>query len=348
MKTALTPFRLHTNERDLVMTTVMGEVSHPSDKASPYRIGQDGVPRVLPGTGGIVINHRVGDPCIGLVGDHIEPGASIKNYRPAPGKLKDAFNLALNTYACIGNQALVVSGPCKGAKGVVTGKHGGVDHVMVDFPASVLKRLCIGDRIQIYACGTGLKISKFPELELFNCAPRLLRNWGVWPDRGVLRIPVTHCLPARVMGSGLGRSTVQRGDYDIQLFDREFMRQFRLDTLRFGDLIAILHADTRFGRSFHRGYTTFGVVVHGDSTVSGHGPGVVSLICGPAELMRPVRDAKANLAEVLRIKPARQSPGRLTLIETQAKSLSRCPTCKAVKVPAKDRRKAEVRSGMSR
>jgi len=335
MKNTLAPFRLQTNERDLVMTTVMGEVSHPSDKASPYRIGQDGIPRVLPGTGGIVINHRVGDPCIGLVGDHIEPGASIKNYRPSPGKLKDAFNLALNTYACIGNRALVVSGVCKGAKGVVTGKHGGVDHVMVDFPTSVLKRLCIGDRIQIYACGTGLKITKFPDVELFNCAPRLFRHWGIWRERGKLNIPVTHCLPARVMGSGLGRGTVQRGDYDIQLFDREFMRKFHLDKLRFGDLIAILHADTRHGRAFHRDYTTLGIVVHGDSTVSGHGPGVVSLICGPARVLSPVKDTKANLAEVLRIRPVRQSPGRATLIETQSKSLHHCRYCNAVHAPGK-------------
>lgn len=317
MNRSIVSSRLHTNERSLVMTTVMGEVSHPSDKTSPYRIGQDGVPRILPGTGGVIVNHRIGDPCIGLVGDHIEPGASIKNYRTAGGKVKDAFNLALNTYACIGNRAVVVTGPCTGQTGIVTGKHGGVDHVLVDFPTRILRRLRIGDRIQIHACGTGLKINEFPAVGVFNCSPRLLRNWGIWSESGKLHVPVTHRLPARVMGSGIGRSTVQRGDYDIQLFDRQFMRKYQLDRLRFGDLIAIVNADTRFGRSFNRSFTTFGIVVHGDSTVSGHGPGVVSLICGPANLLKPVKDNDANIASLLRIRPTKKALPRTTLIEKE-------------------------------
>ena len=91
-----------TNAHELVMTTVAGEITHPADKASPYRIGQDGMLRILPGTGGIKPNLRVGDACIGLAGDHLEPGVAIKNYRSSPGKVKDAFNLALNTLACVG------------------------------------------------------------------------------------------------------------------------------------------------------------------------------------------------------------------------------------------------------
>lgn len=321
MNKSLFPLHLHTNQRSLVMTTVMGEVSHPSDKASPYRIGQDGVPRILPGTGGVIINHRIGDPCIGLVGDHIEPGVSIKNYRTTGGKVKNAFNLALNTYACVGNRAVVMTGPCTGQTGIVTGKHGGVDHVLIDFPTRILKRLRIGDRIQIYACGTGLKINEFPALEIFNCSPQLLRRWGVWSENEKLHIPVTHCLPARVMGSGIGRSTVQRGDYDIQLFDRQFMRTYQLDRLRFGDFIAILHADTRFGRSYNKAFITFGIIVHGDSTVSGHGPGVVSLICGPINLMKPIKNTNANIASILRIRSVKNASGRATLLEKERKYL---------------------------
>ncbi|SFK57129.1 protein of unknown function [Nitrosomonas aestuarii] len=319
MNKSLSTLRLHTNERCLVMTTVMGEVSHPSDKASPYRIGQDGVPRILPGVGGVIINHRIGDACIGLVGDHVEPGVSIKNYRSTGGKVKDAFNLALNTYACIGNRAVIVSGPCAGHAGIVTGKHGGIDHVLLDFPVRILKRLRIGDRIQIYAYGTGLKINEFPAVEIFNCSPQLLRSWGIWSENGKLNVPVTHRLPARVMGSGIGLGTVQRGDYDIQLFDRQFMRSYQLDRLRFGDMIAIMHADTRFGRSFNRNFITFGIVVHGDSTVSGHGPGVVSLICGSVSLMKPVKDDSANIASILRVRPVKKPLGRPTLIEKERK-----------------------------
>lgn len=342
MKASLRAGRLRTNVRDLVMTTVMGEVAHPGDKTSPYRIGQDGVPRILPGTGGVVINHRIGDPCIGLVGDHIEPGASIKNYRVSPGKNKQAFNLALNTYACVGNKALVVSGACKGAAGVVTGKHGGVDHVLVDFPRRVLERLQIGDRIQVYACGTGLKLEDYPEVELFNCAPRVLRRWGILDDHGQLHVPVTHQLPARVMGSGLGKSTVQRGDYDIQLFDRDFMRGYRLDRLRFGDFVAIRNADTRFGRSFQRGVTTVGVIVHGDSTVSGHGPGFVALLCGPDAYLRAIRDADANLANVLGVRVAKPAVARVPLMERELKRTRRAGVRPVV--PASHRRTGGVQS----
>jgi hypothetical protein len=61
---------------------------------------------------------------------------------------RDGPNNALLTYACVGNSARVISGPATGRLGLVTGKHGGVNHVMVDFPTSVLHRLRIRDRIQ--------------------------------------------------------------------------------------------------------------------------------------------------------------------------------------------------------
>ena len=74
------------------------------------------------------------------------------------------------------------------------------------------------------------------------------------------------------VGSGLGRYNFYLGDSDIQLLDQRMVRRFRLDRLRFGDLAAIADADHRFGRSFRTGAMTVGVVIHSDSTVSGHGP----------------------------------------------------------------------------
>lgn len=316
--------QLRTNQEDLVMTTVAGEIAHPVDKLDPHRIGQDGGLRILPGTGGVKPNLRVGDSCIGLSGDHLEPGAAIKNYRPAPGKVKDAFNLALNTYSCIGNRAVVISGRCAGARGVVTGKHGGVDHVLLDFPASVLKRLFISDKVQVYAYGAGLRLLRFPQVSLFNCDPKLLKQWGVRAERGVLYVPVTHRMPARAMGSGLGHGSAHRGDYDIQLFDTDFSNKYGLNSLRFGDFVAIENADVRNGRAYHSGYVTFGVIVHGDSTVSGHGPGVVSLICGPQALCKARRDSRANLANAMAIRPAATPAQRTTLIRKQPIACYEC------------------------
>ena len=142
----------------------MGQIAHPVGRANPYRVGQDGVPRVLPGTGGITISHRIGDPCVGLAGDHVEPGVALHNNGREIIGGRNGPNLALLTSACVGNRARVASGPAQGATGLVTGKHGGVDHVLVDFDAKTLLRLNIGDRVQIYACGLGLQLLDFPNV----------------------------------------------------------------------------------------------------------------------------------------------------------------------------------------
>lgn len=182
------------NQRDLVMVAVAGQIAHPVGRANPYRIGNDGIPRVLPATGGIVLNQRIGDRCVGLAGDHIEPGVGLHNNQREVVGPRDGPNTALITYACVGNRARVISGPCTGQMGLVTGKHGGINHVLVDFPPAVLRRLQIGDRIQIYACGLGLRLPDHPEISVFNCAPALLKRWGLQENAGVLQVPVTHLL----------------------------------------------------------------------------------------------------------------------------------------------------------
>jgi len=288
--------RLRLNSDELVIQAVMGQIAHPVGRANPYRIGQDGVARVLPGTGGITINHRIGDPCVGLAADHVEPGVALHNNGREIIGARDGPNLALLTSACVGNWARVATGPAAGATGMVTGKHGGVNHVLVDFDAKTLLRLNIGDRVQIYSCGLGLQLPDFPRVTVTNCAPGLLRRWALRPGGGTLEVPVTHALPAAIIGSGLGKNTVWRGDFDIQLFDTPTRHRHRLETLRFGDLVAVLDSDTRYGAAWRSGRVTIGVVVHSDSTVSAHGPGVTVLLTGPAVCLRPVRDSGANIA----------------------------------------------------
>jgi Domain of unknown function (DUF4438) len=288
--------RVRLNSDEMVMQTVMGQIAHPVGRANPYRIGQDGVPRVLPGTGGITVSHRIGDPCVGLAGDHVEPGVALHNNGREVIGGRYGPNLALLTSACVGNRARVASGPAMGATGLVSGKHGGVNHVLVDFDAKTLLRLNIGDRVQIYACGLGLRLLDFPNVSVSNCAPGLLRRWGVRPRGGRLEVPVTHTLPAAIIGSGVGKNSVWRGDFDIQLFDAPTRRRNGLETLRFGDLVAVVDSDTRFGAAWRSGRVTIGVVVHSDSTVSGHGPGVTVLLTGPASCLRPMRENRANIA----------------------------------------------------
>jgi Domain of unknown function (DUF4438) len=307
---------LRTNAAELVMISVAGEVAAPTEGGSPWRIGYDGRPRALPGTGGIVLNHRVGDPAVGIAGDHVEPGVSIRSERRAVGG-PGAANQALQSLSCIGNHAVVTTGRAAGSRGVVIGKHGGVDYVLLDFPVEVMRRMKIGDQVQIWAYGMAMRLVDFPDIAIWNCSPRLLSRWRPLERDGRLHVRVTHRVPARVMGSGLGRNNVHRGDYDVQLSDPAMVRRHRLGTLRLGDIVAILDADNRFGRSRLEGRVAVGVVVHGESTVAGHGPGIVTLLSGPAALLRTDICPKANIAHYLGIRAPRPPRAEVPLPERE-------------------------------
>ena len=86
-------------------------------------------------------------------------------------------------------------------------------------------------------------------------------------------MPVARFVPAAIMGSGLGRATVARGDYDIQCFDPVMVKEYGLDELRYGDIVAIVDADHSYGRIYRTGAVSIGIVAHGSSDIAGHGPG---------------------------------------------------------------------------
>lgn len=287
------------NEQRLVAVTVAGQIANALVRGSPYKIGRDGVPRVVPGSGGVVLNFRVGDRAVGLAGDHVEPAVAMRNNDREAAGPAGAANRALLAYTCVGNRAQVTTGPAAGALGRVTGKHGGINHVLVDFPPNVLRRLRIGDRIQITAHGQGLELLNFPGVRAINLSPFLLRRWGLRPHQRHLHVPVTHLIPAGIMGSGLGRSDSVLGDTDIQLSDPTIVRRFRLHSLRVGDLVAVCPLDYRFGPSFNGNALTIGVVVHADSHIAGHGPGVTPLLVSTDGSIRPTYCPGANIARYL-------------------------------------------------
>src|SRR5690348_14249697 len=103
------------NRAQLIGVSVQGNISspnYPSLPASPYLIGADGTPELLPSPGGIVYNVRVGDTAYGWLADTVQPGVSIRSSQ-------DTANHALTVLACIGNEAVVVSGRALGARGTV-------------------------------------------------------------------------------------------------------------------------------------------------------------------------------------------------------------------------------------
>jgi hypothetical protein len=142
---------IKTNEEKLVTMAIQGTVI-PGDEFLPFEVGHDGTPRALPTTGGIVYNVRVGDSAIGWAGDHIEPGVSS-----VCTNAEKPYAKGYNFLACCGNEVRVVSGDAKGEKGTVVGTHGGVEHVMLDFPQKVLEKLTLDDKFLIKAVGQGLK-----------------------------------------------------------------------------------------------------------------------------------------------------------------------------------------------
>ncbi len=204
--------------------------------------------------------------------------------------------------SCVGNQATVATGDAKGAKGVVTGKHGGIEHVLVDFPTEVLDNLLLGDRLLVKAYGIGLKLLDFPEIRVLNMDPHLLEVWNPEPNGDKLEVPVTHMVPAAIMGSGLGANQVNSGDYDIQLFDEAVVAQYGLESLRLGDLVAIIDADHSFGRIYRQGSVSVGVVVHSNCITAGHGPGVTTLMTSSDGKIIPKISPNANVASLLEIR----------------------------------------------
>ena len=291
---------LKTNVEKLIKISVMGEIASPTIR-SVYNVSATGKALVLPGLGGITYNLRVGDPACGWEADHVEPGVSVEN-KENDARSGQAANTAFNVLSCVGNQATVATGEKKGAKGVVTGKHGGIEHVLIDFPPEILEQLLIGDRILIKAFGLGLKLIDFPDIKVLNLDPGLLESWNPKPNGDKLEVPVTHIVPAAIMGSGLGSNQVYSGDYDIQLFDEAVVEQYGLESLRLGDLVAIIDADHSFGRIYRQGAVSVGIVVHTDCVTAGHGPGVTTLMTSPDGKIIPQIIQKANVASLLKLR----------------------------------------------
>ena len=292
---------LKTNSDKLIKLSVIGEISSPVVGKSIYKISANGIPVVLPGVGGITYNLRVGDFACGWEADHVEPGVSVEN-KENDSRFGNAANSAFNVFSCIGNQALVTSGDAKGSVGVVTGKHGGIEHVLVDFQLNILKKLIPGDKILIKSLGVGLKLLDYPDIRIMNMDPKFLQVLNPQKIKKKLQVPVTHIIPAAIMGSGLGKNHVHSGDYDLQMFDNKIIQEYGLSDLKLGDLVAISDADHSFGRIYRQGAISIGIVVHTNSVIAGHGPGITSLMTSSSGKIVPKINRTANIANLLNLR----------------------------------------------
>jgi hypothetical protein len=289
---------LKTNEDRLIEFLLQCQPGPPKTRGS-WSVDHHGNPFILPSIGGITLNLQVGDSAFGWEGDHIEPGVSCTADTHKPFEHP---NNALQLFSCVGNKATVISGEAKDATGVVIGHHGGSEHIIVDFPRPTKEVLNYDDKIIIHARGQGLKLIDYPDITLFNLDPDLLKLMKITQlDQGVLQVPVTTLVPAACMGSGIGSAHVAKGDYDIVTSDPESVEKYQLDKIRFGDFVALIDHDNRFGRAYRQGAISIGVVVHSDCKIAGHGPGVTTIMTCETPLIKPVIDPQANLADLLGI-----------------------------------------------
>lgn len=287
---------IRTNKDRLVKIAVGGEVSAPKLHA-PTNVDSTGRAFISIGMAGIVYNARVGDPAFGWRADHIEPGVSVHN----PDEQAD---YAMHYLTCVGNDAIVTSGDAAGARGRVTGEHA---RLLIDFAPEDLDRMNIGDKVLIQGYGVGLELLDFPRVTVRKCSPELIENMGLDVTRdGRLAVPVTHLLSPRIMGSGL-ELIPEFVDQDMMSQDRDLMAEMGLLDLRLGDLVAILDQDHSYGRGYREGAVVIGLINHGDSAMTGHGPGVMTLLSCPTADIVPVLDPKANIANYLPF-PSRVGP----------------------------------------
>ena len=227
--------------------------------------------------GGITYNLRVGDPAGGWEADHVEPCISVEN-KESDALHEQRASTVFNILSCVGNEAIVVTGDAKGIKGVVTGKHCDIEHVLMDFLPVTFEKLLLNDKILIKAYGVGLKLTDFADIKVMSMDPGFLEALNPKPNGQKLEVLVAHMVPAAIMGSGLGENQVQSGDYDIQVFDEKVIEQYGLKLLRRGDLVAINDADHSFGRIYQQAVILLDTVIHMNCVTADHGPRVTSLM----------------------------------------------------------------------
>jgi hypothetical protein len=200
---------IKTNEDKLIETAVAAVVQPTSGR--DYSVTYDGRPWLDVGMASINYNVSLGDPTYGWAqGDHVEPDVTIQGRdRPSPSEC------AVAILACIGNEAEIISGEAKGAKGYYIGRHAGSDD-KVWFPKEDVEKLALNDRVQVKARGVGLQIYGFEDIRVNKMSPELLEKIGLTVEDGQLVVPVVLEVPGHIMGSGLGGPGIEYIDYDIQ------------------------------------------------------------------------------------------------------------------------------------
>ncbi|MDB5542020.1 MAG: hypothetical protein JWQ89_3747 [Devosia sp.] len=254
-----------TNAHRLITTRIKAQIQPGSANVV---VRPDGISQTLPGQGGVVTGIGLGDVASRWTGDHVEPGVSLGHADPAA-------NHAIRLLSCVGNVVTVLDGPTTGARGTVFGKHGAV---LAMFAPNTVARLAPGESVAIDAQGVGLALEEVPELVIHSCSPALF-DAMVRLDQGRLRVGVAAILPSIAAAAGIGMPAAM---FNMDLHSWSAPVAQAAAPLRFGDIVAVLDQDHRYGRQHRPGWAMVGIVSHGTAIGGGHGLGLMTLMTAPA------------------------------------------------------------------
>ncbi len=289
------PNAIKTNKETLIETAVQAVVQPAGSRG--YSTTYDGKPKVAIGMASINYTVSLGDTAYGWASaDHVEPDVTVQGR-----DRESASQCAIAILACIGNEAEVMSGDAKGAKGYYIGRHAGSDDLCW-FPKNILEKLTLNDKIHVRAKGVGLKIEGFEDVRVNKLSPMVLENMGITIEGDQLVVPVVMEIPGYIMGSGIGGPMIEYIDYDIQTTDPAIVEEYDLKKIRIGDVIAIRNHYDYYGRGRYEGAVTIGVCIHGWSDYAGHGPGLNPVLAALPGKIKTKIDPDANTVYYLGIK----------------------------------------------
>ena len=146
-----------------------------------------------------------------------------------------------------------------------------------------------------------MKLLDFPEIKIKKIDPNLLKSMNFKVENKKLIVDVAIELPIKIMGSGAELNS-EYVDQDLMSGDRSLMKKLKIDQMKLGDLIVINHADHRWGRSYKKDHVSIALCIHGDSVMTGHGPGIMTIMTGTKKNLGWRINKKANLKNILKIK----------------------------------------------
>ena len=280
---------------DLVANNLLGIAEHAAlTPMVAYKIDRDGHPYVPTGDGGIVLGVHLGDSVFATDGDHVAPGVTLVHSDPGA-------RFGLTAFSCLGNEVVIRSGLAAGAVGHVVGKRGESGRVIASFDDEAMAKILPGDQMSVRAVGQGFAPDHLPgDIAVLNVDPALYASLPISTADGVTTVEVEGVLPSKVCGNGIGRPA-QMWDVDLAVVQDSPDLMGR--DMRLGELWAIENLDVRHNMGYRGGWVTIGVICHGGSPLPGHGPGLVPLLCGPLDQLRPAvmeaGGAQALTADVL-------------------------------------------------